>query len=118
MQFMVYDPNYDPQKAGPPPSPEFMAEMGQFIGEATQAGAVVTTGSLHSGGKRLRLSGGKFSVTDGPSIELKELTGGFAVIRAKSVDEAIEWCKRFRKIVGEGVTEIVRVNGPDDYPPA
>jgi len=31
MQFMVYDPNYDPQKAGPPPSPEFMAEMGQFI---------------------------------------------------------------------------------------
>jgi hypothetical protein len=56
-------------------------------------------------------------VTDGPSIELKELTGGFAVIQADSVEDAIEWCKRFRKIVGEGVTEIVQVFGPGDYPP-
>ena len=58
--------------------------------------------------------GGKFTVTDGPFIELKELMGGWAVIRAKSLDEAIEWCKRFRNIVGEGESEIVQVFGPED----
>jgi hypothetical protein len=114
MQFLVYDPNYNPE-AAPPPTPELMAEMGKFIQEATQAGAVVATGALQAKGTRLRLSGGKFTVTDGPFIELKELLGGWAVIRARSLDEAIEWCKRFRSIVGEGESEIVQVLGPEDF---
>ena len=117
MQFLVYDPNYDPQ-AATPPTPELMAEMGKFVGEAMQSGVLVTTGALQSKGTRLRLAGGKFTVTDGPFIELKELMGGWAVIRAKSLDEAIEWCKRFRKIVGDGESEIVQVFGPDDAGPA
>ena len=83
-----------------------------------QSGVLVTTGALQSKGKRLRLSGGKFTVTDGPFIELKELLGGWAVIRVKSLDEAIEWCKRFRKIVGDGESEIVQVYGPEDAGPA
>ena len=112
MQFLVYDPNYDPQTATPP-TPELMAEMGKFVGEATQAGVLVTTGALQSKGTRLRLAGGKFTVTDGPFIELKELLGGWAVIRVKSLDEAIEWSKRFRKIVGDGESEIVQVFGPE-----
>ncbi len=114
MQFLVYDPNYNPEAAAPP-TPQLMAEMGQFIGEAMQAGVLVTTGALQPKGTRLRLSGGKFTVTDGPFIELKELMGGWAVIRAKSLEEAIEWCKRFRKIVGDGESEIVQVFGPDDF---
>jgi len=113
MQFLVYDPNYNPEAAAPP-TPELMAEMGQFIGEAMQAGVLVTTGALQPKGTRLRLSGGKFTVTDGPFIELKELMGGWAVIRAKSLEEAIEWCKRFRKLVGDGESEIVQVFGPED----
>jgi hypothetical protein len=68
--------------------------------------------------KRLRLAKGKFTVTDGPFIELKELTGGWALIQAESLEEAIEWCKRFRQIVGDGETEIVQVFGPDDFAPA
>jgi len=116
MQFLVYDPNYNPEAAAPP-TPELMAEMGQFIGEAMQAGMLVTTGALQPKGTRLRLSGGKFTVTDGPFIELKELMGGWAVIRAKSLEEAIEWCKRFRNIVGDGESEIVQVFGPDDFGP-
>jgi hypothetical protein len=48
-----------------------MAEMGQFIGEAMQAGNVVTTGALPPKGTRLKLSDGKFTVTDGPFIELR-----------------------------------------------
>ena len=113
MQFLVYDPNYNPEAAAPP-TPEHMAEMGKFIGEAMQAGALVATGALQPKGTRLRLSGGKFTVTDGPFIELKELLGGWAVIQAKSLEEAIEWCKRFRKIVGDGESEIVPIFGPDD----
>ena len=117
MQFLIYDPHYNPE-AATPPSPELMAEMGNFIGEAMQAGVLVATGALQPKGTRLRLSGGKFTVTDGPFIELKELLGGFAVIRVKSLDEAIEWSKRFRKIVGDGESEIVPLFGPDDSGPA
>ena len=117
MQFLVYDPNPSPADAAPP-SPEMMAEMGRFIAEATQAGVVVTTGALNPQGKRLRLAGGQFTVSDGPFIEVKELTGGFAVIELPSLDEAIAWCKRFRQIVGDGESEIVRVLGPGDFGPA
>ena len=117
MQYLVYDPNYDPEKAAPP-TPELMAEMGKFVGEAMQSGVLVTTGALQAKGTRLKLSSGKFTVTDGPFIELKELLGGWAVIRVKSLDEAIEWCKRFRKIVGDGESEIVQVYGPEDALPA
>jgi hypothetical protein len=113
MQFLVYDPNYSPDKATPP-TQELMEEMGKFMAEAIQAGALVTTGALEQKGTRLHLANGKFTVTDGPFIELKELMGGWAVIRAASLDEAIEWCKRFRKIVGDGESEIVRVYGPED----
>ena len=114
MQFMVYDPNFDPNVEVPQPTPEMMAEMGAFIAEAMQAGVVVATGALQPTGTRLHLADGKFSVTDGPFIELKELLAGFAVIQVSSLEEAIEWSKRFRKIVGDGESEIVRVFGPDD----
>jgi len=114
MQFLAYDPHYNPD-AATPPTPELMAEMGKFMAEAIQSGTLVTTGALQSHGKRLLRSNGKFSVTDGPFIELKELTGGWAVLRVNSLDEAIDWCKRFRDIVGDGETEIVRLFGPEDY---
>jgi hypothetical protein len=112
MQYFVYDPNYDPEAAAPPPSPELLAEMGKFIEEATQAGVLVATGALQPKGTRLKLSNGKFTVTDGPFIELKELLGGWAVLQVKSLEEAIEWSKRFRKIVGDGESEIVPILGP------
>ncbi len=118
MQFLVYDPNWNPDTAKPP-TPELMAEMGQFMGEAMAANVLVATGALQSTGKRLCLANGKFTVTDGPFIELKELMGGWAVLRTASLEEAIEWCKRFRKIIGEGESEIVRIYGPEDaMPPA
>ena len=117
MQFLVYDTNQNPE-AGAAPTPELMAEMGTFIDEATKAGVVVTTGALQPKGTRLQLTGGKFTVTDGPFIEVKELMGGFAVIQTQSLEEAIEWCKRFRKIVGDGESEIVQLLGPDDFGPA
>jgi hypothetical protein len=116
MQFLVYDPHHDPDspEAAVPPTPELFAEMGKFIGEAVQAGVLITTGTLKRKGTRLRMSGGKFTVTDGPYIELKELLGGFAVIDVKSLEEAIEWSKRFRQIVGDGESEIVQLIGAED----
>ena len=112
MQYLVYDPHFDPAKATPP-TPQLMEDMGKFVGEAMQAGVLVTTGALQEKGKRLHLSNGKFTVTDGPFIELKELTGGWAVLRVNSLEECIEWCKRFRKIIGDGESEIVQVFGPE-----
>lgn len=114
MQFLVYDPNFDPDNAQEP-TPEMMEEMGKFIGEAVQAGALVTTGALVPNATRLRYADGEFTVTDGPYIELKELLAGFAVIQVDSLEEAIEWSKRFRRIVGEGESEIVQVFGPGDF---
>jgi hypothetical protein len=114
MKFFVYDPNFNPEEAAPP-TPEMMAEMGQFIAAAQAAGVVVATGALNPKGTRLRLQGGHFTVTDGPFIELKELLAGWALIEVKSLDEAIEWCQRFRRIVGDGETEIVQIFTPEDF---
>lgn len=91
-----------------------MAQMGEFITEAIQAGVVVATGALQPTGTRLRLSSGSYTVSDGPFIEATELLGGFAVIQVESLEEAIEWSKRFGAIVGDGESEIVRIYGPSD----
>jgi hypothetical protein len=114
MQFFMYDPNYDPE-GGNVPTPEMMEEMGRFNGESVGAGILVATGALQEKGTRLRLADGKFTVTDGPFIELKELLAGFALIEVPSLEEAIEWAKRFRKIVGDGESEIVPLFGPQDF---
>lgn len=116
MQFLVYDPTFDPAdfESAEPPSAEAMEEMGNFIAEAYEAGVIVATGALQTHGKRLVYEDGEFTVTDGPFIELKELVAGWAILDVDSVDEAIEWSKRFREIVGEGVSEIVQLHGPHD----
>jgi hypothetical protein len=114
MQFLVYDPNFNPEEATLP-TPETMEEMAAFIHEALQAGVVVVTGAPQPQGTRLHLANGKFTVTDGPYIELKELLAGFAVLEVPSLEEAIEWSKRFRKIIGDGESEIVPLYGPQDF---
>ena len=111
MQFLIYDITPDAATSGPP-SPELMTEMGKLVEESTKSGVLVTTGGLNPRGTRLRLENGTFSVTDGPFIEAKELLGGFAVIQVNTLEEAIEWSKRFRQIVGDGESEIVQLFGP------
>ena len=96
---------------GTPPSQEHMAEMGRLIEEMTRAGVLLATeGCLPSSqGARVRHSGGKFTVTDGPFTESKELIAGFALFEVKSKEEAIEWTKRFLKVAGEGESEIRQI---------
>ena len=117
MQFLVYGTEQI-TNAGAAPSPELMAEMGKLIADTKKSGVLVATGGLAPTGTRLRSAGGKFTVTDGPFIEAKELMGGWAIIDVKSLEDAIEWCKRFRNIVGDGESEILRIFGPEDYAPA
>lgn len=91
-----------------PPSQEEMASMGKLIEEGMKAGWLVSTeGCLPSAlGARVSISNGKFTVTDGPFTEAKELVGGFAILNASSKEEAIKLAKHFLQTVGTGETEI------------
>jgi hypothetical protein len=94
------------------PAPEALAEIGKFTEAARKEGIVIVQGGLPPKSTRIRLSGGKVSLTDGPFIEGKELIPGFAVIQVNTKEEAIEWATRFRKILGDGESRIVQVFGP------
>jgi hypothetical protein len=98
-----------------PPSQQEMAQMGKFIEEITKAGVLLATeGCLPSSqGARVRVNSGKFTVTDGPFPETKELIAGFALIQTKTKAEAIEWTKRFLAVTGEGESEVRQIfEGP------
>jgi hypothetical protein len=88
-----------------------MATMGKLIEEWTKAGKLIASeGCLPSAmGARIRLSQGKFNVVDGPFTESKEVIGGFALIRAASKVEAIEYVKEFLNVAGDGETELRQV---------
>jgi hypothetical protein len=96
------------EKSDAPPSQEEIAAVGQLIGEMAQAGVLISTDGLQpsSKGARVRISGGKFTVIDGPFTETKELIAGYAIVQAKSKQEAIELAKRFLEVMGEGESEI------------
>jgi hypothetical protein len=91
-----------------PPTPEHMAKMGALIEEGMKGGWLIgTEGCLPSArGARVRLAGGKVTVTDGPFTESKEIVGGFALIQANSKAEVIELTKTFLAVAGDGECEI------------
>jgi hypothetical protein len=103
---------YKPSKGeGTPPSQQEMAKMGEFIEELTKSGNLLATeGCLPSAlGARVRMTGGKFTVTDGPFTEAKEVIGGFAIIETASKQEAIDLTKRFLKVAGDGESEVRQI---------
>jgi hypothetical protein len=91
-----------------PPSQEEIEKMGKLIEEGMQAGWLLSTeGCLPSAlGARVRSSQGKTTVVDGPFTESKELVGGFALIQAKSKEEAIQLAKDFLRVAGDGECEL------------
>ncbi len=99
---------YKAAERGVPPTQEEMAKMGKLIEDAMKAGWLVATeGCLPSAqGARVRISGGKLTVTDGPFTEAKEVVGGFAILQANSKQEAVELVKQFLQVVGEGECEL------------
>jgi len=99
---------YKTKETGVPPSPEHIAEMGKLIEESMKSGVLIATeGCLPTArGARVRRAGANVTVTDGPFTESKEVVGGFALLQATSKAEAIEICKDFLKVAGDGECEI------------
>jgi len=79
-----------------PPTPEMMAKMNAFIDELTKAGKLIATEGRKAGGLevKIRMSKGQLSVTDGPFTEANEHIGGFTVIAARDLDEALSWARK------------------------
>ena len=106
------------EKRGQAPSEQLMRDMGKLIDEMTRSGALVSTAGLRptSEGVRVRLRAGKLSTTDGPFTEAKEVIGGYAVLEAKSMQEALELTKRFLRVHGDEwdiECEVRQLNGPE-----
>jgi hypothetical protein len=116
MRFLcIYKPS---KQEGTPTTPAEMATMGKLIEDMTKSGVLIATeGCLPSEkGARVRLDNGKFTITDGPFTEAKELVAGFALIQANSKEEAVEHTKRFLEIAGDGESEIRQVYDMSDCP--
>ncbi len=96
MRFMVLIKANKETEAGVLPSQQLLTEMGKFNEELVKAGVMLAGEGLHpsSKGARVKYANGKFTVTDGPFVETKELIAGFWMWQCKSLEEATGWAKR------------------------
>jgi len=106
-------------EAGVLPSEQLLTEMGQYNEALVKAGVMLAGEGLHpsSKGARVRFSGGKLTVIDGPFTEAKELIAGFWLWQVKSIEEAVEWVKRIPNPDGveEAEIEIRQVFEMDEF---
>ena len=106
------------ENSGRVPGEQLMNDMGKLIEEMTRKGHLISTAGLRPSaeGVRIRLRGGKLSTTDGPFAETKEVIGGYAILEAKSMQEAVELTKRFLRIHGDEwdiECEVRQLDGPE-----
>ncbi|HET6946804.1 MAG TPA: YciI family protein [bacterium] len=118
MRFMVMVKASKDSEAGVLPDEKILAEMGKYNEELAKAGVLLAGEGLHpsSKGARVRFSGGKRTVIDGPFTEAKELIAGFWLWQVRSKEEAIEWIKR--SPFADGEVEIRQVFEAEDFGPA
>lgn len=90
-------------ETGQKPTERLMNEMGKLIDEMTREGSLVRTAGLRPSkeGVRMRSNHGKLSTTEGPFTETKEVIGGFAVLEARDMKEAVRLTERFLKVHGD-----------------
>jgi len=118
MRFLVMVKATPDSEAGKMPSTELLAAMGKYNEELVKAGVMLAGEGLQpsSKGARIKFSGTKRSVIDGPFAETKELIAGFWLWQCRSREEAIEWAKRCPNPTGEeGELEIRQVFEADDF---
>src|SRR5262249_8880647 len=118
MRFMVLVKATPESEAGEMPSQELLTAMTAYNEELVKAGVMLAGEGLHPSarGARVRFSGTRRSVIDGPFAETKELIAGFWLIQAKSMDEAIEWVKRCpNPMESDSEIEIRQVFEADDF---
>ena len=120
MRFMILIKADRDSEAGVMPSEELLAAMGRYNEELVKAGVMLAGEGLHpsSKGARVRFSGEKRTVIDGPFAEAKELIAGFWIFQVASKEEAIEWVKRCpNPMLGESEIEIRQVFENEDFGP-
>ena len=117
MRFMVIVKATQESEAGVLPDAKLITEMGKFNEELSKAGVMLAGEGLQSSSKgaRVRISGDKRTVTDGPFPETKELVAGFWIWQVKSKEEAIEWAKRAPMGDNE-IIEVRQVQEMEDFP--
>jgi hypothetical protein len=121
MRVMVLVKASKDSEAGVMPTEKLLTEMGRYNEELVKAGIILAGEGLHpsSKGARVRFSGTKRTVVDGPFSETKELVAGFWLWEVKSMEEAIEWVKRCPNPMNDdSEIEIRRVFEADDFGPA
>jgi hypothetical protein len=106
------------EKTGQQPSERLMSEMGKLMEEMTRAGALVSTAGLRptAEGVRLRSRYGRLSTTEGPFTETKEVIGGYAILEAQSLQEAVRLTERFLQVHGDEwdlECEVRPLDGPE-----
>jgi hypothetical protein len=108
MRFMVIVKADKDSENGVLPTEQQLAEMGKYNEELVKAGVLLAGEGLHpsSKGARVRFSGNKRTVIDGPFSDTKELIAGFWLIQVKSKEEAVEWVKRIPNLTPETEYEI------------
>lgn len=108
MRFMILRKADAKTEAGVLPTEELLATMGRYIEELNAAGVFLDGEGLQpsSKGAKVRFSGGKPAVIDGPFAEAKELIAGYMTIQVKSLEEAIEWARRWPPIDADGELEL------------
>jgi hypothetical protein len=99
MKFLTFIRHSESYRATPPP-PGLMQAMGDFVQKSLKDGTLVETGGLlpSKDGARVRLAGGKITVTDGPFTESKEVIGGWAILRADSKADAVRIANEFMEL--------------------
>jgi hypothetical protein len=119
MRFMmlIIPKGYETAAPGTVPDAKGVERMMRYNEELQRAGVLLALDGLHppSMGARVAFQGGKAKVSDGPFTEAKEVVGGYWMIQAKSLEEAIEWARRCPAGDDE-VIEVRRVQEMDDFP--
>jgi hypothetical protein len=117
MKFLVLLKATKDSEAGKRPKERLILETMKLNEELLKAGVLLDAGGLwpSSQGKRIRMQGETRQITDGPFTETKELIGGYWMLQAKSIDEVVEWMKRFPLDQNGGELEIRRLIDVGDF---
>jgi hypothetical protein len=123
MRFMIIVKGTKKTEAGVMPEEKMIVSMATYHEELARAGVLLDASGLQptSKGYRIRYSGGKRTVIDGPFAESKEIIAGYTMIQTKTREEALEWAKRFPNPVGEGQDaeiEVRQLFELDDFEPS
>jgi hypothetical protein len=118
MRYMIINKADDDTEAGRMVSQEVAEAVGKVVEDLSKAGVLLFAEGVHrsSLGARVKVAGGKRTVTDGPFAETKELIGGIIVVDVRSKDEAVEWAARLSEALN-GEIEVRRVVEEADFSP-